>query len=270
MTSIDTSAPACGDLSRRLEYHAELYSTNDRALEMAKSACPKLPLLVVAERQTAGRGRGGNRWWTGDGSLAFSLLLDGAACGERRRTLPLLGLAAGIAVVDAVKPLLGGRAVGLHWPNDVFADGQKLAGVLVEVPPGGNIVIGVGVNVNNSAAAAPPELQPAVATLCDLTGAAHDRTSLLIAILNSLQNCLATAAAEPEKLAAAAHALCLQKDRRLRLEWGQEIHEGLCRGIDRDGESCWRLRAAFGRFPQESSSRIKGECITVTNPLRTL
>ena len=57
------------------EHREELGSTNDRALERAKQGATHLPLLVIADRQTAGRGRGGNRWWTGPGSLAFSLLL---------------------------------------------------------------------------------------------------------------------------------------------------------------------------------------------------
>ena len=62
-----------------VEQHAELASTNDRAAQRAKQGAKKLPLLVISDRQTAGRGRGGNRWWTGAGSLAFSLLFDSAA-----------------------------------------------------------------------------------------------------------------------------------------------------------------------------------------------
>ena len=62
-----------------VEHHDELGSTNDRAMQRAKQGASRLPLLVIADRQTAGRGRGGNRWWTGPGSLAFSLLLESAA-----------------------------------------------------------------------------------------------------------------------------------------------------------------------------------------------
>ena len=59
----------------RFEHHAALASTNDRAAEAARDGAGGMPLLIVADRQTAGRGRGGNRWWTGPGSLAFTLLL---------------------------------------------------------------------------------------------------------------------------------------------------------------------------------------------------
>ena len=90
-----------------VEPHATLSSTNDRAAELAKSAGTRLPLLVTAEVQTAGRGRGGNRWWTGNGSLAFSVLFDAASIEESSPAIPLVGLAAGLAVVEAVRPILG-------------------------------------------------------------------------------------------------------------------------------------------------------------------
>ena len=58
-----------------VEHHATIGSTNDRAIQCAAFHAVKLPLLILADRQTGGRGRGSNRWWTGPGSLAFSLLV---------------------------------------------------------------------------------------------------------------------------------------------------------------------------------------------------
>jgi BirA family biotin operon repressor/biotin-[acetyl-CoA-carboxylase] ligase len=103
----------------RVEYHPKLDSTNDRAALCAAQRGIELPALIVAEEQTAGRGRGANRWWTGPGSLAFSLLVDAktVAAGESRS--PLVALAAAVAVVDCVAPLLPKYQVGIHWPNDV-------------------------------------------------------------------------------------------------------------------------------------------------------
>ena len=85
----------------------------------------ELPLLVVADRQTAGRGRGANRWWTGPGALAFSLLVDGRTVGADRSRSPLVALAAAVAVVDTVAPLLPAHQVGIHWPNDVLVAERK-------------------------------------------------------------------------------------------------------------------------------------------------
>ena len=103
----------------RVEYHPRLDSTNDRAALCAAQKGIELPALIVAEEQTAGRGRGTNRWGTGPRSLAFSLLVDAetVAAGETRS--PLVALAAGVAVVDCLAPLLPTHQVGIHWPNDV-------------------------------------------------------------------------------------------------------------------------------------------------------
>jgi BirA family transcriptional regulator, biotin operon repressor / biotin---[acetyl-CoA-carboxylase] ligase len=220
---------------RQVEHHAVLPSTNDRAKELARMVGVSLPALVIADAQTAGRGRGGNRWWTGEGSLAFSVLFDAESICQGCSATPLTGLAAGLAVVATVRPLVKGRDVGLHWPNDVFADGAKLAGVLVEVLPDGKTVVGIGVNLNNSAASAPTELRAAITTLRDLTGKQHDRLAILISLLNHVRRFFNLASDSPEKLAAAADAACLQKGQPLRLQWGAVVHSGRCRGIDRTG-----------------------------------
>src|SRR4051794_9611453 len=66
-------------LVAHVEYHESLGSTNDRALELAASETPPLPLLVLTERQVAGRGRGTNRWIAEPGALPFSVLLEAPA-----------------------------------------------------------------------------------------------------------------------------------------------------------------------------------------------
>jgi len=217
----------------RAEHHPTLSSTNDRAAECADCPAGELPLLVVADRQTAGRGRGSNRWWTGPGSLAFSLLLDRL---ETPAGSPLLGLAAAVAVVRAVRPLLDPRSpLGLDWPNDVMAGNKKLAGVLVEVLTNRRPVIGIGLNLNDPGAAAAEELRPRIATLRDLTDREHDRTAVLIALLRALAAVLETLATGPDKLAAEADRLCLQRGRELRLRHGRETVAGRCEGIAPDG-----------------------------------
>ena len=92
----------------RAEHHPALASTNDRAAECAAQGVKDLPLVVVADQQTAGRGRGSNRWWTGPGGLAFSLLVDAETVAADAERSPLVSLAAAVAVVEAVAPLLPG------------------------------------------------------------------------------------------------------------------------------------------------------------------
>ncbi|MGD0900177.1 MAG: biotin--[acetyl-CoA-carboxylase] ligase [Thermoguttaceae bacterium] len=218
------------------EYHPTLTSTNEQAARLAGGNCPPLPLLVVAGQQTAGRGRGTNRWWTGPGSLAFSLLLDPAepAAPEGPRST-MLALAAGIAVADALTPLLPAETVGIHWPNDVMAGRRKLSGILVEVLPDGRSIVGIGVNTNNTAADAPPEIQALVGTVRDLSGLSHDQTALLWAILGQFEQRLAQVAAEARLLAARADALCSQRGRQLSVQRGNEVITGLCLGLGPDG-----------------------------------
>src|SRR5487761_503549 len=159
----------------RLEYHESLTSTNDYLREVAARVPRTENMLVVADRQTAGRGRGGNRWWTAPGSLAASLLFDPAARQIARRNFPMLSLAAAVALIETVGPLVGQEEIGLHWPNDVFVAGRKLAGILVEALPDGKHILGIGCNVNNSLAQAPGELQAIATSLADLSGRTQHR-----------------------------------------------------------------------------------------------
>ncbi len=191
---------------------------------------------MVAERQTAGRGRGDHRWWSGPGSLAFSLLLrpDGAA-GRGWGQSPLIGLAAAVAVAETVAPLLPAHRVGIRWPNDVIAAGGKLAGVLVEVLPDGRHVVGIGLNTNSSLSQAPPELRPTATTLLELTGTTHDQTAILVALLGHLEEKLQQLASEPGRVAARADALCLQRGESLVLHSAGRAVTGRCAGIAPDG-----------------------------------
>ena len=219
----------------RAEYHPVLASTNDRARECAGRVAEALPLLIVADRQTAGRGRGANRWWTGSGSLAMSLLLEAAAPETQTARSPLLGLAAAVAVVETVGPLLAGHAVGLHWPNDVFAAGRKLAGILAEVPANRRRIVGIGLNTNSRLADAPPELRRTATTLLELTGRRHDHTEILIELLGHLERLLRQLASRPEQIASRAGRLCLQVGQPITIRLGSSTATGRCAGIAPDG-----------------------------------
>ncbi len=217
------------------EHHPILGSTNDRAKQLAaEQGCP-MPYLIVADRQTAGRGRGRNRWWTGHGSLALSLLLDGRSWPTTPNPGPLAALAAAVAAAQTVAPLVPAARVGIHWPNDVFAAGRKLAGVLVEAPPGQRYVVGVGLNLNNNLAEAPPELQAVAVTLRELTGTEHDPTEFLIGYLKRFATLLDDLPSRPSRITQTADELCLQRDALLAVETGGRIVRGVCQGIAPDG-----------------------------------
>ena len=130
-------------------------STNERAKELALSGAPH-GTLVTAGEQTAGRGRQGRTWTAAPGeALLMSIVLR-----ELRPTLPL---GAAVAICEAL-PV----ECAIKWPNDIWVDGRKLAGILVEGrPQEGWAVLGIGLNV--STRAFPPELS-GIATSLRLAG----------------------------------------------------------------------------------------------------
>jgi BirA family biotin operon repressor/biotin-[acetyl-CoA-carboxylase] ligase len=219
----------------RTEYLPSVGSTNDVAVACNAAGESQLPLLVLADHQTAGRGRGSHRWWTGQGALTFSLLVEGAMLGAGCERSPLVSLAVAAAVAEIVAAYLPSQSVGIHWPNDVFTGGRKIAGILIEVLPDRRHVIGIGVNVNNTSADAPGELQSTVATLRDLSGQTHDPTEFLIQLLQQLEREWAQLRENPAVVAKHADALCLQCGQTLTLEWATQTVLGACRGIAEDG-----------------------------------
>jgi BirA family transcriptional regulator, biotin operon repressor / biotin---[acetyl-CoA-carboxylase] ligase len=219
----------------QVEYSAVVDSTNDVARRLAAELPRTICLLVAAEEQTAGRGRGANRWWTGAGSLAFSLLVDPARYGIEVRYGCMVALAAATAIIETATLHLPSPAVGIRWPNDVYIGRRKLAGILVEALADGRQIIGIGLNVNNSVAAAPPEVSSIATSLVDEIGGLLDRTDVLSQLVTSVDDALGRLAEDRTALASLANDLCLQKEEVLRVQLGDETVVGRCIGIADDG-----------------------------------
>lgn len=136
-------------------------STNERAKELATAGAPG-GLVVTADEQTAGRGRRGNAWFAPPGScLLYSALIR--PFGADRA--PLLPLAVPLAVCETAEAVAPVRCQ-VKWPNDVWIDERKVAGVLVEARPDEDwAVVGVGLNVAITDEEFPPELQEAAISL---------------------------------------------------------------------------------------------------------
>ena len=223
-------------LVARIEHHTELGSTSDHALELAADDDVEVPLLVLAERQTAGRGRGTNRWWAGDGALTFSLIIEPPADKLPPPCWPRLSLASALAICRALEKFAPQALFQVKWPNDVFAEGRKIAGILIESPvqPRGRLVIGIGVNVNNSLSGAPDEIRSVAASLRDMDGRQHDLTRVLSAILGQLDVHLPRAA-DMAWLSHGWRERCLLTDRSIVVDSGGEAIAGRCAGIDEQG-----------------------------------
>lgn len=165
-------------LGQPLAWLDETGSTNDDALAAAKSGAPH-GALFGAETQSRGRGRRGSEWVSTPGAgLWFSLLLRPQLAAE---VAPALSLCAGLAVRDAVAPLVS-ATVQVKWPNDVLADGKKLAGILIESQVSGakisSVIVGIGINVAQSAF---PDSIAGIATSLALLQASDQRRETLLA-----------------------------------------------------------------------------------------
>jgi BirA family biotin operon repressor/biotin-[acetyl-CoA-carboxylase] ligase len=192
-----------------------------------------LPLLVLAERQTAGRGRGTNRWLSAAGALTFSLVLDAGQVAAAERSSA--ALVAGLAVCEALEALAPRGEWRVKWPNDVFAAGGKVCGILCESVPGWpeRLVVGIGINVNN---AAEKQHVPFFRALVELDGVVRDLTEVLLAVLDRLD--LRWGELAGERFAALAghyRSRCLLTGRTLTVHSGAERLLGRCRGIDDRG-----------------------------------
>jgi len=220
------------------EWLAEAASTMDRAREFAADPAAKLPAGVVADRQAAGRGRRGARWWQPPGSLAVSLVVavaDGSA-----QPPPTWSLACGVALAESLVALEPALVPRVRWPNDVEASGGKLAGIIVETAPGPRLVVGVGVNSSGTARAAPRGIGRAIATVPDLVGHDLPREPLIAAFVTRLVRLLGEMTADDAVLVERYRPLCALTGRdvtvfRERGAGGGDRISGPCLGIDRHG-----------------------------------
>ncbi|CQD07866.1 biotin-[acetyl-CoA-carboxylase] ligase [Mycobacterium lentiflavum] len=222
---------------RRLDVVEQTGSTNADLLARAADGTDIAGAVLIAEHQTAGRGRHG-RGWSASPRAQVTMSVAVSVVDVPVTGWGWLPLATGVAVVDAVTPLLAGVEVGLKWPNDVLAGGGKLAGILAEVARP-VVVIGLGLNVTQ----APEEVDgPGATSLFDLGVAAPDRGQLVRAVLRELGGRIVAwqaARGADWQLAADYRARSLTIGTRVRaqLPGGKEI-VGTASGIDDHGRLC--------------------------------
>ncbi|MEO8876588.1 MAG: biotin--[acetyl-CoA-carboxylase] ligase [Polyangiaceae bacterium] len=213
-----------------LEIMHETTSTNDVAKRAAKNGAPH-GATFVAERQTAGRGRQGRSWLSerGDGLLVSVVLRVSCAPSH----LPPLSLVAGLAVCDALAPTTK-IAPRLKWPNDVWLDGKKVAGVLVEASVAGDrvewVVVGCGINVHSRHF--PEEIAQIATSVALHSREQPDRAEILARLLEGLDRDIAPVAKHGLGI---VHARIDALDALRGLPVRGELGEGIADGIDRDG-----------------------------------
>ncbi len=225
-------------LGRVVEYRETVGSTNDLAKEMARQGAPE-GLLVLAEQQTAGKGRLGRSWTTPPGAaIAMSLVLRPDL---PPHAAPRITLGAAVAVTEAVREAAG-VAAGIKWPNDVQVNGRKLCGILTEMEAEMDrvafVVLGIGLNVTLRREQMDPSFRETATSLA-LEGAPPVRRAALV------QAILARFEAVYDELLGDRFDRVLDRWRALSVTLGQAVRvlgldgqpvlEGVAEEVDQEG-----------------------------------
>lgn len=210
----------CGS---RIRHVARTTSTNVDARSWAEEGAPD-GAVVVADHQTAGRGRFARTWESAPGqNLLLTLILQ--------RSLPRpahLPLAIGWAVRETVAQFLPGSVVRVKWPNDVRIDGRKVAGILVESPEEGVYLAGIGLNVNQDAFSGEMVGEPT--SLLLESGQRLDRAEVFFRLMDALDRALELLEEGSLLDAYRMHLEGVSKEIRL-----QDGRSGILEGVDESG-----------------------------------
>jgi BirA family transcriptional regulator, biotin operon repressor / biotin---[acetyl-CoA-carboxylase] ligase len=213
--------------------HDELPSTNTALVEEARAGAPE-GLVLVADHQTAGRGRLGRSWSAEPGTaLLVSVLLRPPLPVDE---VPLVLMAAGLAACDGVEAAAGFRP-RLKWPNDLVVDDRKLAGLLSEATGAGEPAVILGLGVNVGPAAYPKELAADAVSCEEVASRPVDRSALLVGFLRGLESRYATVlGGKRDDTLAAYRADSATLGRRVRVELtAGDALEGAASGLADDG-----------------------------------
>ena len=227
----------------RLRIYAILASTNDTAKEMAVDGTPS-GTAVVAGEQTAGKGRMGRSFYSpADSGVYLSMIL--------RPELPLdrmLLLTTGVAVAacQAIEQVCG-HSIQIKWVNDLFLNGKKIAGILTETAGTGYVVVGIGVNVKESAEGFPGEIAEKAGVL-NIEGTHVSRERLTAGLIN----CIWRMSGELGEASGSYADRLLAEARKRSCILGREVHvdghKGLTAGkvVEIDGQGFLIVEGAKG------------------------
>jgi BirA family biotin operon repressor/biotin-[acetyl-CoA-carboxylase] ligase len=244
-------------LASLVHFYRSTRSTNDVAMSLAAAGC--VGAVVLADEQTAGRGRRGHTWFSppGSGLYVSVVLAPGRAQRDPVRATMLLTLAAGVALSEGIEVSTGLR-VDLKWPNDLYVAQRKLAGILAEASgrPPDPVVVGYGINVASSAF--PPDLCERATSLESELGRPTDR------FLVFAETVAALATRYDDLLAGRFDAILDAWRRRApratgaRVSWTDSTgtRSGVTAGIDEDGALLVRIDARPGQIERIVSGQL--------------
>ena len=223
------------EIGHRIVHYFRTDSTNSVALQLDLQNGPH-GTVVIAEEQTAGRGRLGRNWYSEKSSGIYASIVLRPPLSPA--TAPILTLLAGVAVHHAVGSATGLEA-DIRWPNDVLVNGKKVCGILTEMKAEVDrlhmVVLGIGINVNHSSM--PEELREIATSLALESGRHYSRLHVLAELLRSVEHYYhmllreGHAAIVREWSAASSYA----EGKRVRVKAGGNDYSGVTSGLDASG-----------------------------------
>ncbi len=216
----------CIKLNKQIQilHYDTIDSTNSEARRLYEQG-ERGPIWIVADEQKAGRGRLGRTWHSEPGNLYSTLLLP---CAAPQSKLAQISFVAALAVHDVATTFIKNTPITLKWPNDCLIDGAKFCGILSEVLSPSQIALGIGMNIAHA-----PKDTLYAATHLKVTSvkAAHEVLSA------SLQNWLQiwNNGADFETIKFAWESKALNLGKKLSVDTGQAIRQGIFKGLSDDG-----------------------------------
>ncbi|MCC6508220.1 MAG: biotin--[acetyl-CoA-carboxylase] ligase [Pirellulaceae bacterium] len=243
---------------KHVQWLPTIDSTNSLARQLLLSGQLETPALLVADQQTAGRGRSLRQWWSPSGCLMLSLVLEPRHMPSDSSLWPQLSLVTGVAAAQAVEAEAG-ISVQLKWPNDLYVRDRKLAGILVEAiarPSHSEsqvaFVVGLGLNVAVDWSQAPLEIKQRACSLSQFSSTPLTLESVLIRLVEQFELHLRLWHAGQSQWWQQWSERSLLTGRAVHLQManGQELI-GKCEGIDTSGcllvydaQQCHRIQSA--------------------------
>ncbi len=239
--------PTAKVIGRDIRVFQETTSTSDIVEKLALDGV-KEGIVVFAESQTQGRGRLGRKWWSLPGkSLLFSVLLRPDL---RPQAATQLVVAAAVSLARASHQQTGLEA-DIKWPNDILLRGKKVAGILTELSAEldhiKHVILGIGVDVNQTPADFHGEIRKSATSLKMETGAEVNRAALATAIMQALdQDYARVRAGQFAALASEWGQRCSTLGRRVTIRVGDRLIQGRAEALDHAGALL--VRTQFGRL----------------------
>ena len=241
-----------------LRLYDTLGSTNTLAKELAKAGAPQ-GTVVIADRQTGGRGRMGRQFHSPAGQGIYLSVILRPYC--RAEQLMHLTCAVAVAMCDAVEKVAGLRPQ-VKWINDLILGNRKVGGILTELSLDGVMVdfavVGIGINCNQQAEDFPAELQEIAGSLATATGKSVDREALAAAMIDAFYSLSTTLLSAKDAYMTRYRADCITLGRKVAVHNAAGTYEAVAEDVDGDGSLCVRLADGTVRTVSSGEVSVRG------------